>query len=48
MLARRERSALSLRPPRFRNAPEPRKEKWRLLLPGASGPRLAELNPSGL
>ena len=23
-------------------------EKWRLLLPGASGPRLTELNPSGL
>src|ERR1041384_3120925 len=22
--------------------------KWRLLLPGASGPRLAELNPPGL
>ncbi len=25
-----------------------RKEKWRLLLPGASEPRLTELNPSGL
>ncbi len=24
------------------------KRKWRLLLPGASGPRLTELNPSGL
>jgi hypothetical protein len=24
------------------------KRKWRLLLPGASEPRLMELNPSGL
>ena len=24
------------------------KERWRLLLPGASGPRLTELNPPGL
>src|SRR5262245_57630718 len=25
-----------------------KKSRWRLLLPGASGPRLTELNPSGL
>ena len=25
-----------------------REERWRLLLPGASEPRLTELNPSGL
>src|SRR6185437_11011240 len=27
---------------------EKRARKWRLLLPGASGPRLTELNPPGL
>jgi len=29
-------------------APGARGGKWRLLLPGASEPRLPELNPSGL
>jgi hypothetical protein len=28
--------------------PPARERKWRLLLPGASEPRLTELNPSGL
>jgi hypothetical protein len=31
-----------------RHGPGTRGGKWRLLLPGASEPRLPELNPSGL
>src|SRR4051794_37429281 len=41
-------SVLILVPAFLGHAREIRQMKWRLLLPGASEPRLAELNPLGL
>ena len=55
MLARRRRKVssdnvtpLRNKPRKLPAGPKDQKDKWRLLLPGASEPRLTELNPLGL